>query len=505
MTDTTRLKAPLERASRTARLIMLASFMACSATFAIFRAPLLANVDALTDAEITEAIETQFRIQKGVPFNRIDVETEDGVVTLRGLAFHVLAKERASVMAQGVRGVLGVVNRIAVLPPARSDSSIRNDITRALFRNRATEGRDARIWVREGEVTLTGTVESAREKELVGLVAKGILGVKSVQNDIVVEPEALRPATEIKEEIVETLRWDTLVDDALIAVHVDDAGRVALAGVVGSAAEKERAIEQSRVQGVVEVTAAELEIDPRARREELRGDKFAPRTDEEIRAAVERVFQHDPRVRPFHPVVAVRDGIVTLRGVVNQLRARRLAEEDARTVRGVWHVRNLLKVKPGDPVSDDETAENVRETLRLDPYVQRRGIEVAVHDGEVRLEGSVGSKFEKRRAESAASIAAGVVAVHNELRVSHDGANDGKSDWAIARDIRQELAWSPFVAADDVRVEVEDGTATLSGRVDTWMEWKSAEENAFEGGAAEVHNHLEVRYGPEARQPSTQN
>lgn len=488
----------LERFTPPAR--HLAAVIAC---VALLPSPAPADVETLPDREITQAIETQFKIQKGVPFDRIEVETQDGVVTLTGVVFHVLAKERASEIAGAVRGVVGVVNRISVEPPERTDASIKDDISRVFYRNPATEGRGLRATVRDGQVILVGTVESSREKEIAGLLAKGIMGVESVANDIEVVPVQARSAVEIQEEIEETLRWDARVDDALIAVHVDDEGKVALAGFVGSVAEKARAMELARVAGVTGVTATDLTVDPRMEREKLRVGKFPPRADSEIHAAVERVFQQDPRVRPFHPEVSVKDGIVTLRGSVNQLDAKRIAEEDARSVAGVWHVRNLLKVKPGDPVPDEETAENVREAIRLDPFVQRRQIDVTVHDGEVRLEGTVGSKFEKKRAESAASAAAGVVAIHNDLRVPNGEEFGWKSDWTIKHDIQQELEWSPFVDADDVRVEVDDGAATLTGTVDTWMEWRSAKENALEGGATEVHNELDVRYGPEDRQASS--
>lgn len=488
-----------ERSFWVQRLSTIATFFCLG----LFVGPLGAEVGTLSDVDITEAIETQFVVQKGVPFDDIDVVTEDGVVTLNGNVQHVLAKERASEIASAVRDVVGVVNRITVVPASRSDATIRDEIRQALFRNPATDGYEVQVFVEDGKVALKGWVESAREKKLVETVSKGVAGVTGVANGIEVRPSERRSAAEIKDEIEETFRWDIWVDEALIAVDVSDDGRVALAGVVGSAVEKSRAIELSRVEGVVRVTANDLEVDPLVDRERLRSDKPAAREDDDVRAAIERVFQQDPRVRPFHPEVRVRDGIVTLRGVVNQLNQKRVAEEDSLGVAGVWHVRNLLKVKPGEPLTDSETRENVLFALRLDPYVHRRDIEIQVHRGEVRLEGTVGSDFEKERAESAASTAAGVVAIHNDLRVSDEGRNTGKSDWAIKEDVEQELAWSPFVDAEQIRVTVEDGVATLSGQVDTWMEWKSAEENALEGGASDVHNRLQVRFGPENRRPTT--
>ncbi len=67
-----------------------------------------------------------------------------------------------------------------------------------------------------------------------------------------------------------------------------------------------------------------------------------------------------------------------------------------------------------------------------------------------------------------------------------------RSDAAIARDVRDELWWSPFVDHDDVTVSVSDGVATLSGQVDSYAESRAAIENAFEGGAAGVINELRI-------------
>ena len=67
-----------------------------------------------------------------------------------------------------------------------------------------------------------------------------------------------------------------------------------------------------------------------------------------------------------------------------------------------------------------------------------------------------------------------------------------RSDADIREDIESELAWSPFVDANEVTVSVENGVATLTGTVDTWAEYNAARENAYEGGAASVITKLEV-------------
>jgi osmotically-inducible protein OsmY len=67
-----------------------------------------------------------------------------------------------------------------------------------------------------------------------------------------------------------------------------------------------------------------------------------------------------------------------------------------------------------------------------------------------------------------------------------------RSDREIQRNIDSELLWSPFVDADDVKVTVEAGVATLTGSVDSLSEYNAARENAFEGGAVTVVNKLEL-------------
>jgi osmotically-inducible protein OsmY len=69
----------------------------------------------------------------------------------------------------------------------------------------------------------------------------------------------------------------------------------------------------------------------------------------------------------------------------------------------------------------------------------------------------------------------------------------GRSDREIHDAIHHELVWSPFVDAEQVDIDVQDGRVTLTGTVETWREYHAAEENAYEGGALIVSNRLEVQ------------
>ena len=71
-------------------------------------------------------------------------------------------------------------------------------------------------------------------------------------------------------------------------------------------------------------------------------------------------------------------------------------------------------------------------------------------------------------------------------------------DYALAERIRTRYCWSASLHDQDVDVRVENGRATLTGTVDTWLDRKHAAQTAHEAGAREVNNHL--RGHPAVRQ-----
>jgi osmotically-inducible protein OsmY len=119
---------------------------------------------------------------------------------------------------------------------------------------------------------------------------------------------------------------------------------------------------------------------------------------------------------------------------------------------------------------------------------------VSALNGKVYLDGRVNTSFERHRAEDVASRVKGVVVVENNLDYEHVWT--WKPDWEIRDDVQSQLFWSPFVDFEDITVTVEDGIVTLTGQVDSFQEKYDAEENAFEGGAKDVRNHVSVKYRP---------
>lgn len=470
----------------------------------------------VTDRRIADAVEDELLFDTAVRANDITVTVVEGVVTLDGEVSNALARDRAVMIAETVRGVRSVVDLIEVDPYwGLTDAEIEQKARDALLYNPAAESYEIGVDVDGKVATLTGKVESWAERDLAGKVVKGVRGVRSIENDIVVEYVTERSDMEIENDVEERLRWDVLVDDGLIEVSVDG-GEVSLEGTVGSLAEKRQARNDAWVAGVEEVDVSGLEVKMWARDERLRKDKYVVKPARRVKEAIEDALLYDPRVLSMDVTPEVTGGVVTLRGAVGSLEEKRAAGDVARNTVGVVTVDNRIRIRPVVPV-DEDTAEEIRNALERDPWVEKNDISVSVIDDTAYLSGAADTYFEKGRADDIASEADGVTEVRNNIVVDYPDyplAYDPylydyyfydydwydyepyytfSVDWEIEEDIESELFWSPFVDEEDVDVTVESGVATLTGVVDTWAEYNAAEENAYEGGATWVENDLAVK------------
>lgn len=485
--------------------------------FGLAAMPAAASTQQLTDVSVSDAVEDKLLRDLAVPSYLIDVTTIEGIVTLSGSVDNILAKERAARIARIVKGVRAVVNKIEVTPPIlRADWLIREDVEDALRNDPATDLYEITVKVDDNVVTLSGAVDSWREKTLCETVAKGVKGVIAVDSKIQVVWVEKRMDSEIKAEVEKALAWDAFVDHALIEVDVKD-GDVMLTGTVGSAAEKREAFLDAHVNGVKSVDDSGLRVERWARDDDLKGNKYVTKSEKEIEDALKIALLYDPRVSSFKVTPEVSGTAVTLRGTVDNLKAKRAAAQDARNTVGVVNVYNRIRVRPTEPISDPKIKERVKSALFRDPYVESYEISIDVVNGVVKLYGTVDTFFDKFQAEDVALRVNGVIMVKNNLIVQNDydpylydpyvndlflHDNDWydsrprfpvKSDWQIKTAIEDELFWSPFVDADDVDVKVENGKVTLTGTVNSWSEYNAAANNAYEGGAVYVDNNLTVQ------------
>ncbi len=445
--------------------------------------------EQITDSAITQAVTQELLFDEAVPAHLVDIETNEGIVTLSGSVAHLLAGERAVRLAQAVMGVRGVVNNISVRPVERSDKEIEQDVISALAKDPATESYEVTAKVDDGMIVLEGEVQSWAEKQLVEKVAMGVKGAQAIRNEIKIDYTDARPDAEIAAEVRRRIELDPFLHKTLVDVEVEN-GEVALSGVVGTAQQRQIAHDDAWVAGVQSVSTEDLKIEWWARNTLQKKRKVAAKSEEEIREAVLDALRWDPRVDPSRIDVQMSKTVVSLTGTVDNLPAKRSAGSDASNTVGVTRVRNNILVRSKSP-TDDEIADNVATAFFRDPVLERHKIDVVVRNRKVYLYGDVDSDFEKQRADRIAAQSAGVAAISNNLSVNEEF--EWKSDAQIEADIEDELYWSWYIDAGNVEVEVDDGVATLKGNVEGTLEYRAAVDNAFDGGAQVVRNDISVR------------
>lgn len=467
----------------------------------------------MTDENIARAVDTELAFSDVIPADRITVDVNDGIVSLTGSVSTLEAYRHAEDVAATVKGVRSIVNRIEVNTKSVAPDALRDAVEEALAQNPATDAYEIDVHATpDGQVTLSGTVNSWAEKSLADTVAATVPGVRSISNDLSVDTSrAYRGAEEIHADIAGRMHWDARINASDIDILVQDGGRVTLSGSVGSLAEKRLAVRLAHVEGVRQVNADHLEVAAVSDENELALGTASPVGDADIWNAVSKSLAYDPRVLSKDIDVGVSDGDVWLTGTVGNLTAGRAAEEDARNTLGVMHVYDSLRIEP-TALGDEEIAELGKNALMANDELAKQGIRLTVHGGRARLMGDVDSAEQYWRADEIVANTRGVGAIDNELTIRgakpHFGSQaymspplllppipeneDVIGDRALRDAVESRFYWSPFVDASDIDVEADDGIVTLTGTVNSTQEYGAAAENAFEAGALVVHNDLTI-------------
>lgn len=374
-----------------------------------------------SDQAIAETLINQLEQTTAIPAKNIQVNSKEGIVRLSGSTPNLLAKQKATEITKNEFGVLSVVNNLKVTAD-RPDKAIQQDVVRALSTDPATESWEISASVNNGLVTLKGNVDSWQEKKLAGTIASGVRGVTEVTNLIQVSTNKARDDSEIEAEITKALTFDSRIRDNLIEVSVEN-DTVRLSGSVGSATEKQLAMEAARVTGVEAVHTDSLEVHPEYNNQRFINKTVASLTTSQIKDAIQKSFTYDPRVPAEHIEVTVEDNTAVLSGNVLNLSSKLAAEEDVRNTSGINNVENNITVErkvvvePKIPTTDEAIKSRIKNSILRDPYVHKTSISINVSKGIVELSGSVNSEFEKKQIHEITSKVKGVMDVNNNLRV----------------------------------------------------------------------------------------
>ena len=194
---------------------------------------------ARSDTSIRDDVQFELKWDPKITSTDIGVATNDGVVALSGYVSSYWEKDAAEKAAKRVYGVRGVANDLQIrLTYSRTDPEIARDAVQALESHIGIPSEKIKATVKNGSVTLDGTVDWQYQKALAESAVEKLKGVIDVFNNIHVKPQVT--PTEVKSKIEDALRRSAELDARRISVDVDR-GTVTLRGSVRSWAENNAA------------------------------------------------------------------------------------------------------------------------------------------------------------------------------------------------------------------------------------------------------------------------
>ena len=145
---------------------------------------------AVSDSWITSKTKIALFADERVKGREVSVDTQKGVVHLRGKVDSDEAKSAAADVAKNVEGVQSVKNDLQVVAPTARKAVDANDkeIAKAVGARLTQDMQLKKVDVRAdgGIVTLTGEVPSITTSAKASEMARNVPGVKSVKNELTV-------------------------------------------------------------------------------------------------------------------------------------------------------------------------------------------------------------------------------------------------------------------------------------------------------------------------------
>ena len=123
-------------------------------------------------------------------FNSITIGVKNGVVTLGGTVYGPMDKDSAISLVSNTPGVRDVIDNLEVAPVSPMDDQLRLRLARVIYGDPQLQkyaldpAKPIRITVVNGNVTLSGVVDSKMDRDVAGIRANGVPGAFKVVNNL---------------------------------------------------------------------------------------------------------------------------------------------------------------------------------------------------------------------------------------------------------------------------------------------------------------------------------
>jgi hyperosmotically inducible protein len=190
----------------------------------------------MSDADLRQDILDELEFDPCMNAHSIGVAVVNGVVSLSGYVGSCAEKRTAVIATKRVRGVRAVADDIEVRYPHEKttpDDEIAQRVADVLDWDIVVPSGSIQAVVREGWVTLTGTVDWQYQRKAAEDDVRKLSGVHGVVNSIMLKARVIH-TDEVKKKIEDALKRHAEVEAEGIRVSVEDGGQVILEGKVGN-------------------------------------------------------------------------------------------------------------------------------------------------------------------------------------------------------------------------------------------------------------------------------
>jgi osmotically-inducible protein OsmY len=195
----------------------------------------------MLDKDLKRHVETALDWEPSLDAKDIGVSVDEGVVTLRGNVASYAEKIAAERTALRVYGVKAVADDLVVRLAStyqRTDTEIAQAAVNALKWHTTVPDHRITLTVRDGWITLAGTVDWQFQKDAATRAVRDLTGVKAVMNDIRVQPQV--KTIDVRDKIEAAFKRSAEIDARRVNVTAQD-GKVILSGNVHSWSERREA------------------------------------------------------------------------------------------------------------------------------------------------------------------------------------------------------------------------------------------------------------------------